>query len=147
MLWSIAVYVQFITAKLSLNHRPWSLGGALFTHLELEPQLWTLSALPSKLQQQCRYHPRLSVCLLCPVPGFFFLLMHQPLFTGPAGVVCPDSRWLCRLLLPLASQMQLFGRPTDWFRCRLSLWPGLGHSCYALCAHWHLPQSRGFSPG
>ncbi len=147
MLWSIAVYKQFITAKLSLNHRPGSLGGALFNIWSwnhscepCQPCLLNYSNNADTIQDW------VSVCC-AQCLAFFFLLMHQPLFTGPAGVVCPDSRWLCRLLLPLASQMQLFGRPTDWFRCRLSLWPGLGHSCYALCAHWHLPQSRGFSPG
>lgn len=152
MLSSIAAYEYFIIAKPSLNHRPGSpWWWIVFTHLELEPHLQTLSDLPLKLQQQCRYRPRMSVCLLCPVFGVFFgggfRLMHQPLFIGPAGVMCPDSRWLCRLLLPLASQMQLFGRQTDWFCCSLSLWPGLGHSCYALLVHWHLPLGKVFSPG
>lgn len=48
-------------------------------------------------------------CLFAVPSALFFQLMHQPLCIGPAGVMCPDSRWLCRLLLPLASQMQLFG--------------------------------------
>lgn len=140
---SSAEYDQFIIAKLSVNHRP---GSHIWSGNQscepCQPCLLNYSNNADIIQDW------VSVC--CAQCPFFFLifllLMHQPLFTGPAGVVCPDSRWLYRLLLPLASQMQLFGWPTDWFHCRLSLWLGLGHSFCALCAYWFFTTEQRTQP-